>query len=282
MRYDKINSQAKINLSLHVIKKLKNNYHNIESLVTFLKLSDDILVRKSSIQDHKVLFYGKFAKGINNQNTITKLLSILDKKNLLSNQKFEIKVKKNIPQQSGMGGGSMNAASILRYFIKKKIINISNAKVTKIANLIGSDVVLGLEKKNSILFNNGKIERINYKTNLHVLVAKPNINYSTRSIYLKVKNYSKPIYVSKNQLFFKINNLARSVNDLEDIVFKKYLSVKNLNFFLSNLPGVIFARMTGTGSAIVAYFKNKRTANNAAKIFMKKYRNYLFIVSKTI
>lgn len=282
MRYDKINSQAKINLSLHVIKKLKNNYHNIESLVTFLKLSDDILVRKSSIQDHKVLFYGKFAKGINNQNTVTKLLSILDKKNLLSNQKFEIKIKKNIPQKSGMGGGSMNAASILRYFIKKKIINISNAKVTKIANLIGSDVVLGLEKKNSILFNNGKIKRINYKTNLHVLVAKPNINYSTRSIYLKVKNYSKPIYVSKNQLFFKINNLARSVNDLEDIVFKKYLSVKNLNFFLSNLPGVIFARMTGTGSAIVAYFKNKRTANNAAKIFMKKYRNYLFIVSKTI
>jgi len=282
MRYDKINSQAKINLSLHVIKKLKNNYHNIESLVTFLKLSDDILVRKSSIQDHKVLFYGKFAKGINNQNTITKLLSILDKKNLLSNQKFEIKIKKNIPQKSGMGGGSMNAASILRYFIKKKIINISNAKVTKIANLIGSDVVLGLEKKNSILFNNGKIERINYKTNLHVLVVKPNINYSTRSIYLKVKNYSKPIYVSKNQLFFKIDNLARSVNDLEDIVFKKYLSVKNLKFFLLNLPGVIFARMTGTGSAIVAYFKNKRTANNAAKIFMKKYRNYLFIVSKTI
>ena len=86
----------------------------------------------------------------------------------------------------------------------------------------------------------------------------------------------------KISFFFKINNLARSVNDLEDIVFKKYLSVKNLNFFLSNLPGVIFARMTGTGSAIVAYFKNKRTANNAAKIFMKKYRNYLFIVSKTI
>ena len=149
MKYDKINSQAKINLSLHVIKKLTNNYHNIESLVTFLKLSDNILVRKTNSQSHKVLFYGKFAKGINNRNTITKLLSILDEKNLLSNQKFEIKIKKNIPQKSGMGGGSMNAASILRYFIKKKIINISNAKVTKIANLIGSDVVLGLEKKNS-------------------------------------------------------------------------------------------------------------------------------------
>ena len=282
MKYDKINSQAKINLSLHVIKKLTNNYHNIESLVTFLKLSDNILVRKTNSQSHKVLFYGKFAKGINNRNTITKLLSILDEKNLLSNQKFEIRIKKNIPQKSGMGGGSMNAASMLRYFIKKKIIKISNTKATKIANLIGSDVVLGLEKKNSILFDNGKVERINSKTNLHVLITKPNINYSTKSIYLKVKNYSKPKYFTKNELFFKINNLARSVNDLEHIVFKKYLSVKNLKFFLLDLPGVIFARMTGTGSAIVAYFKTKRTANNAAKIFMKKYRNYLFIVSKTI
>ena len=131
MKYDKINSQAKINLSLHVIKKLKNNYHNIESLVTFLKLSDDILVKKSSNQSHKVLFYGKFAKGINSQNTITKLLSILDKKNLLSNQKFEIKVKKNIPQQSGMGGGSMNAASILMYFIKKKLSIFPMQKLQK-------------------------------------------------------------------------------------------------------------------------------------------------------
>ena len=56
MKYDKINSQAKINLSLHVIKKLKNNYHNIESLVTFLKLSDNILVRKTNSQSHKVYF----------------------------------------------------------------------------------------------------------------------------------------------------------------------------------------------------------------------------------
>ena len=131
MKYDKINSHAKINLSLHVIKKLKNNYHNIESLVTFLKLSDDILVRKTNTQSHKVLFYGKFAKDINNRNTITKLLSILDKKNLLSNQKFEIKIKKNIPQKSGMGGGSMNAASILRYFVKKKLLIFPMQKLQK-------------------------------------------------------------------------------------------------------------------------------------------------------
>ena len=52
------------------------------------------------------------------------MLKILDNKKFLNNQKFEIKVIKNIPQKAGMGGGSMNAASLLNFFIEKKIIKL--------------------------------------------------------------------------------------------------------------------------------------------------------------
>ena len=62
---------------------------------------------------------------------LLKLLNLLEKKKIIKNQKFEIKIKKNIPQKSGMGGGSMNAASVLKYLIKKKIIKISNKKATR-------------------------------------------------------------------------------------------------------------------------------------------------------
>jgi len=48
------------------------------------------------------------------------------------------------------------------------------------------------------------------------------------------------------------------------------------------LPGVVFVRMTGTGSAVVAYFKSKKAAKNAAIIFKNKYKSYWYIVSKTI
>ena len=64
----------------------------------------------------------------------------------------------------------MNAANILKHLIKKKILNISSKKARELAYEVGADVVLGLEKKNSILLQNGKIVRLNNKLNFHVFV----------------------------------------------------------------------------------------------------------------
>ena len=90
------------------------------------------------------------------------------------------------------------------------------------------------------------------------------------------------MYFKVNKSFFKTNNLINSNNDLENIVFKKYSKIKNLKYFLSKLPNVVFARMTGTGSAVVAYFKSQKMVKNAEKIFKSKYKSYWYIVSKTI
>ena len=147
MKFEIIKSWAKINLSLNVIKVLSNKYHQIETLVTFVNLFDEVKIRTCNSKKHKIYFSGKFAKGIEKENTVFKLLYLLDKKKFIKKKKFEIRIIKNIPQKSGMGGGSMNAASILKYFIKKKIIKISNKKVNKLAYEVGSDVILGLEKK---------------------------------------------------------------------------------------------------------------------------------------
>ena len=281
MSFIKLKSWAKINLSLNLIKRLSNNYHSIESLITFVQIFDEIKIKTLNKKEHKISFSGKFSKGIGKRNTVYKLLKLLEKKKII-NKKFEISIKKNIPQKSGMGGGSMNAASILSYFMKKKILNISNKKAKDLAYKVGSDVVLGLEKKNSILFKNKKIGRLNKKIDFHVLIVMANVGCSTKYIFSKVTKYSKSLYFNTNKRFFETNYLAQSNNDLENIVFKKYSKIKNLKHFLSNLPNLVFTRMTGSGSAIVAYFKSKKAANNASRIFRRKYKNYWYIVSKTI
>ena len=281
MSFIKLKSWAKINLSLNLIKRLSNNYHSIESLITFVQIFDEIKIKTLNKKEHKISFSGKFSKGIGKRNTVYKLLKLLEKKKII-NKKFEINIKKNIPQKSGMGGGSMNAASILSYFMKKRILNISNKKAKDLAYKVGSDVVLGLEKKNSILFKNKKIGRLNNKIDFHVLIVMANEGCSTKYIFSKVKKYSKPLYFNINKRFFETNYLVQSNNDLEDVVFKKYSKIKNLKYFLSSLPNIVFTRMTGSGSAIVAYFKSKKAANNAARIFRRKYKNYWYIVSKTI
>ena len=275
MKFKKLRSWAKINLSLNVIKRLPNNYHNIESLITFVQSFDEIKIKIIDKAKHKVSFSGKFSKGIGKNNTIIELLNLLEKNKLIKNKKFEIKVTKNIPQKSGMGGGSMNAACILKYLML-------SSKVKELAYKVGADVVLGLEKKNSILFKNGKIGRLNNKVNFHVLIVMPKFGCSTKNIFSRVKNFSKPLYFNANKSFFKANNLVQSNNDLENIVFKKYSKIKSLKHFLSSLPNAALARMTGSGSAVVAYFKSKKTANNAAKIFKSNYKSYWYVVSKTI
>ena len=282
MSFKKLKSWAKVNLSLNVIRRLPGNYHKIESLITFVQFSDEIKIKSIDEAKHKISFSGKFSKGIGTKNTVIKLLNLLEKKKLIKNKKFEIKVTKNIPQKSGMGGGSMNAACILKYLIKKKIVNISAKKANEIAYEVGADVVLGLEKKNSILLRNGKTVRLNNKLNFYVLIAMPKFGCSTKNIFSRVMKFSKPVYFKGNKAFFKINNLVQSKNDLENIVFKKYSKIKSLKHFLSSLPNAAFARMTGSGSAVVAYFKSKKTANNAAKIFKSNYKSYWYIVSKTI
>ena len=64
MNFKIIKSYAKVNLSLRVTGRLKSGYHKIESLISFLKLHDEIKIKKITNKNHKIQFFGKFSKGI--------------------------------------------------------------------------------------------------------------------------------------------------------------------------------------------------------------------------
>ena len=82
MSYTKIKSHAKINLSLKIVGKV-SLFHEIESIVSFLDLHDEILIKSIKNKNHKIKFIGKFSNNINSNNTISKLLKVIDEKNLL-------------------------------------------------------------------------------------------------------------------------------------------------------------------------------------------------------
>ena len=282
MRLLKIKSYAKINLSLNVLGKLNSNLHKIESVISFVKLHDLIYIKSIVSKNHKINFIGKFAKGINKKNSIQKLLTLLEKEKLLKNKKFKITVVKNIPNKSGLGGGSMNAASIINFFIKKKFIKLKQKQLYNITKLIGEDVILGITKKNTILSSNGKLSKFNKSLNFNVLITKPNFGCSTKFIYSKVSTFSNAKYSRPKKSLLGVNSIINSKNDLEKPAFKNYPKLKKINFFLSKLPNLLFVRMTGSGSAILAYFQSKKSAVIASREFKKKFKNYWCIVSKTI
>ena len=287
MKNFKIRSYCKINLSLRILKKLKNGYHNIKSLITFCDLHDIISIFEVKSLKDKISFSGKFKKGINKKsNTITKVLDLLRRKKLLKNQAFKINIKKNIPHGSGLGGGSSNAADLINFFNTNLKLKLNKNEIKKLANQIGFDVPISLERKNTLLTGKkDEIIRLNQRFRLNLLIVYPNLICSTKRIYKhnKRKTFSKP-----QSFFYKKNNkklidlLKNENNDLEKTVIKIYPKIKKIINYIKSQKGCYLSRITGSGSACIGIFSNMKNAIYAKKLVKLKYPKYWCVVSKTI
>ena len=287
MKNFKIKSYCKINLSLKVLKKLKNGYHNIMSLITFCDLHDIISISKIRSSKDKISFSGKFKKGIDKKkNTATKVLSLLRKNQMVENQAFKINIQKNIPHGSGLGGGSSNAADLLNYFNSKMRLKLDKKKIKKLASKIGSDVPISLERRNTFLTGKkDEIIRFNQKFKLNLLIVYPGLICSTKKIYKK----NRKISLLKPQSFFYLKNnkklinfLKNEHNDLEKVVTKVYPKINEIINYIKSQKGCYFSRITGSGSACIGIFSNMKNAIYAQKLVKLKYPKYWCVVSKTI
>ena len=281
MSASKVKSYAKINLALNITGKLVK-LHKIESIVSFISLHDLIFIKKIKGPNHQIYFYGNYSKNISKNNTVEKLFKILDENQLLKNKKFQIKIKKNIPQKAGLGGGSMNAANILNTLIKKKYIKVGKKKIEKISKLIGSDVILGGNNASAVLKSNGAIKRFSKCPQFYTLLVRPNFGCSTKEIYSRIKKFTIPKFTNPKKSMFNPAHLSKQSNALEKVVFSRYPKLKKIKFFLEKLKNPFFVRMTGSGSVIVAYYQSKKDCEMAKVQFKRKFKKYWCNVSKTL
>ena len=176
MRFFKIKSYAKINLSLNVISKLSSKFHKIESLVSFARLHDVVYLRLINSNNHKVEFKGKFAKGICRKNTVIKLLQMLDKKkllkqkNILKEEEFNNKVNKlreKYKSYQELKNTKNNDLKILGDKSGNQILKIINEILAEYSTK--NKISLIMEKKNIVI---GKTELDITKNILVLLNAK--------------------------------------------------------------------------------------------------------------
>ena len=276
-----INSYSKINLSLKVISKLKNGLHEIQSMYCLVNLYDKIQIKKVKKNKDKIIFKGRFSKFIKKKNnSIYNLLKILRKLNLISNY-YSISVIKNIPVFSGLGGGTSNAAFLLKFLIKKKI---DNDLLNKLEPVIGTDLRLFFSKQ-GFLKKLKVITHLEKRQNLFFLLIQPKIRCSTKMIYSKIKLFSKKdrfnngITRSKNKF---LKYLLNNKNDLQFIVEKKYPVLKKILEDIKNENGCILSRMTGSGSVCFGLFEDYESSNKALKKLKIKYPKFWFSLAKTI
>ena len=114
-----LSSYSKINLSLLVNSKQKSGLHIIQSYFCLINLKDKIKIKKIDGKSDKIYFIGPFSKFINkNDNSIKSVLALLRKLKLISSC-YSVLVKKNIPVFAGLGGGTSNAFTVMKYVLKK-------------------------------------------------------------------------------------------------------------------------------------------------------------------
>ena len=139
-----IKSFSKLNLVLRVNSKLNNGLHQIQSLYCLINLFDEIKIFKINQNKDKIVFIGPHSKLLKNKNnSVQSLLKKLRKLKLISSY-YSITITKNVPIFSGLGGGTSNAAFILKYLLKNKI---KNDLLNELEGVIGSDLKLFFKKQ---------------------------------------------------------------------------------------------------------------------------------------
>ena len=276
-----LKSYSKINLSLNVNNKLKSGLHEIQSYYCLTNLSDKIKISKIKQKKDKIFFKGPFAKNIKkSNNSVVNLLRLLRKVKLISSY-YSVIIIKNIPVFSGLGGGTSNAAFILKSLLKARITkNILN----KIEHLIGSDLKLFFHKQ-GFLENLNTVKTLKKKQKLIFLLSRPNINCSTSQIYLKVKKYSKKKRFNLQKIDTKkkfINYISNNKNELQSIVEKKYPIIKKLLTDIGIEKGCYFSRMTGSGSVCYGLFNSESNAKKAFTKIKTRYPKFWLSIAKTV
>ena len=278
-----INSYAKINLSLKIGRKLPNNYHQINSVFHQINLHDKISIKK--LKKNKIIIKSNIKNTENKDNLAYKAASLLKKRYKIKDG-IEIKIDKNIPMQSGLGGGSSNAASTLTALNSLFDLKLDKDELMKLASKIGSDVPFFIEGKTCLVSGIGdKVKKID-SLNLNFVLIKPDIGIPTKLAYneydkhiennTKIKKENKTKKLAEALKQKNIEKIAENLhNDFEPVIIRKYPIIKKIkNDLIKN--SALNALMSGSGSAVFGIFKNKSEAETAFEKLKEKY-NFVYL-----
>ena len=257
-----IKSYAKINLFLHIIDRLENGYHDLDTIISRINLYDEIKIQDGN--NFSVRYEGKFSPMINEKDNVTLLFNYLIEKELIKNKNYNITVIKNIPVGSGLGGGSSNIAAILNYLKKTNIL--CDSQCIHVARALGSDIEFFLEDEPAKIHGRGIVEtRIKILSDMYFLIVYPNILLSTKKIFSKNKKYRAQKFDYNEQMTLK-NILLYTANDLEDSALSDQTEIQSVKNFFQNDQNCQFSRMTGSGSAFFGCYQSRRDLEEAISI----------------
>ena len=259
----KLKSPSKINLALWIKEKCSDGYHEIETIfyenndlydeveIEFIE-SDELSIKVSFLQDD-------LNKLIPNDKNLAYKAALLFCEKLGISGQCEIKINKNIPLEAGLGGGSSNAATVLKGLNQIFNYQLHETELLILSEKLGSDVSFFIYGGTCLGKGKGELlTKLENKLNLDIKIEKlPEISVSTKWAYeqidsrefiaeheLQIKNLTTGMKTGNYKLFFQ-----NIFNDFEMAVFSYYPQLINLRKKLLN-EGYVVSGLCGSGSAL--------------------------------
>ena len=269
-----IKSNSKVNIGLNILNLRSDGYHNINTIFQEIDFHDTLIVEKQKSGFN-------FSSNVNwlsnsNDNLCFKAWEKL--KSLYDFGGVSIKLEKNIPPGKGLGGGSSNAANVLKAIVKLYKLKITKNKLEQIGSEIGADIPFFIKGGTQIGKGIGSILK---PLNVHIpgryLLVMPKLFINTSWAYEKFKKIlDKPRDTINFPDFIKSGNIHFELfeNDFESIVVPAYPEIGVIKNKLLDL-GATYASLSGSGSTVFGIFDEDAVAKTAESHFLSKYKIFL-------
>lgn len=255
---------AKINLGLNIVSKREDGYHNLETVFYPIPLYDALEIKymdekfpSDTACDLKVT--GNAVDCDEQKNLVVKAYHILAADYQL--QRIHTHLYKHIPSQAGLGGGSSDAAFMIRLLDERFRLNIGNPEMERYAARLGADCAFFIEAEPAYAEGIGDVlmPADGPDGNLHgyyLCVVKPDVAVSTKEAYSAITP-KKPAKSCRDIVRQPIETWKEElVNDFEEPIFKMHPELAAIKLKLYD-QGAAYASMSGSGSALYGIFKKE-------------------------
>ena len=268
-------SFSKVNIGLKVLNQRDDGYHNIYTIFQELNFGDSIYIEKRD-QGCKIISNVDWIP-TDKSNICFKAYNEI-KKEFSKVKGLCLKIEKKIPTGSGLGGGSANAAAVLKGINKIYKLKLTASKLEQIARKIGADVPFFIKGKTQL--GEGVGEKLTQLHNTIIgtyLLVIPKFSISTEWAYSIIKNklndQDKKVNFSS---FFNgdYSSLQIFENDFERIVIPAYPEIGAIKIKLLKL-GARFVSLSGSGSTVYGIFDDEASAKEAELLFNPSHQTFL-------
>ena len=248
---------AKINLGLNIVEKRPDGYHNLETIFYPINLQDALEVtrRENNDKEYTLHISGSSLEGEPEDNLVVKAYKLL-KKDYPGLLPVDIHMYKHIPAGAGLGGGSSDAACMIKLLNDKFSLGLSTERMEEYAVKLGADCSFFIRNKPVFATGIGNLfEPVELSLKgYHIILIKPDIFVSTRDAFAEIKPVRPAVSLKEivNQPMETWKNSMK--NDFEDSVFKKFPEIAAIKDELYDL-GAVYAAMSGSGSSVYGIFK---------------------------